>query len=786
MQVYALFLAPAPAANWTPNSVPNAVGASATLGTVITANRSINVNSNFTIGTLTINDNNNYTLNNNNLVFRTTGGTAQLNVTNTGAHTINSGLILSNDLTINHNGSGNLSLGGIISGAGALIKNGVGTVTLSGAGANTFTNTTTINAGELRLNKTNAVALPGNVTVGDGTGTDVLRLLASNQLGDGITLTVNSSGQMLSTSSSDTIASLVMNGGLINTGTGTLTLTGPSALNSLSNSVASTVVGRLVLQGSQTVNVQNGPSATDLDIQANIVDQWYTTITKTGGGTMRLSGSNSFQGPLNINEGIVEIANSSALGASTFNNSISNGAALHLTGNINITEGSFQSRGGGPSGSGAIMSINGTNTINATITATTDTTVGSASGSLLNLTGAIDLASNLTFAGSGNFNVSGQSYGSGIIAKTGSGTLEFSGNTQDINGTRLDVVEGTVALNRPGRLLNSTQSPNVGTNSGGPATLLLLTANQIRDDLFVNVFQTGTFNLNNFNEGVAGLRLTGGQITTGNGQLSILNAGGDQIFSYSSSQTSTISGNLRSDLAQGITIETENGAAQVDLDINGVFSGAVSTVTKQGAGMLRYSGTQANTYTGSTIVEAGTLKLEKSSGVTALASTNVRVDSGATLELGSNNQISNTTGLILNGGTFLSGDTTGYSESLGTLTLTATSTIDLGTGSHQLNFENSSMISWGATLIISNWTGAPGSSGTQGQIFFGVGGLTSTQLDQITFAGYAPGAKILASGEIVPIPEAKHAGIIAMVCILLFIAIRHKLLQQEKTNATCG
>src|SRR6202521_454732 len=79
-----------------------------------------------------------------------------------------------------------------------IIKAGAGTLIFGNgteANANTYTGLTTINAGELDLNKaagTNAIA--GNITIGDGTDTDTLKLLAANQIPNTSDVTINSSG----------------------------------------------------------------------------------------------------------------------------------------------------------------------------------------------------------------------------------------------------------------------------------------------------------------------------------------------------------------------------------------------------------------------------------------------------------------------------------------------------------------------------------------------------------------------------------------------------------------
>ena len=74
--------------------------------------------------------------------------------------------------------------------------------------------------------------------------------------------------------------------------------------------------------------------------------------------------------------------------------------------------------------------------------------------------------------------------------------------------------------------------------------------------------------------------------------------------------------------------------------------------------------------------------------------------------------------------------------------------IDLGAGTSSVHFAASSAQSWNGLITINNWTG-----GTD-HLFFGnsTTALTATQLSDITFAGHNAGAKILATGEVVPLP----------------------------------
>ncbi len=131
------------------------------------------------------------------------------------------------------------------------------------------------------------------------------------------------------------------------------------------------------------------------------------------------------------------------------------------------------------------------------------------------------------------------------------------------------------------------------------------------------------------------------------------------------------------------------------------------------------------------------------------------------LTLGATDILSNAGSIALDGGTFKTGATTGYSETVGVLILLDNSTISLGTGTHSLAFSASDGVSWtpGKMLTISGWTGAyNGTGGTAGKIYIGsaTSGLTAAQLAEISFYNgstyYA--ATILSTGEVVPIENA--------------------------------
>ena len=86
-----------------------------------------------------------------------------------------------------------------------------------------------------------------------------------------------------------------------------------------------------------------------------------------------------------------------------------------------------------------------------------------------------------------------------------------------------------------------------------------------------------------------------------------------------------------------------------------------------------------------------------------------------------------------------------------------------------------------------NWAGSV-SGGTAGRLFFGsnASGLGTGQLSQITFSGYAAGAQILGTGELVPLnltAAVPEPGTYAAAVILLVLAIWHHHRRRMRSQA---
>jgi autotransporter-associated beta strand protein len=219
-------------------------------------------------------------------------------------------------------GGSGASLGPITTTAntsGGLTKNGLGTLTLSGTDANTFTGTSSVNAGELDLSKTAGVnAIGGNITIGDGTTGAVLKLLNSDQIADTSVITFNGSGASAGifrlNNKNETVA------GLSST-------SGAGIVENESGSASTATLTVNVASGSQTFSgtLRNGDgSGTDGTL----------AFTKTGSGTQILTGTNTYTGVTTVSAGVLQIGSSSSGTSGTGAVNVQSSATILGTGTI--------------------------------------------------------------------------------------------------------------------------------------------------------------------------------------------------------------------------------------------------------------------------------------------------------------------------------------------------------------------------------------------------------------------------------------------------------------------
>jgi len=687
------------------------------------------------------------------------------------------------DLTLA--GAGANTLSGIISGAGNLVVAGNGG-TWNLSGANTFTGNVTVRAGTLQVLTNNKALGAGSATLGDSStlSTDDLALLAtsasrtfSNDLtvanfGNSTTLggnntgtttfsgnlTLNKDATLTEAGSGTVIFSGNISGtsNLTVTGSGTVQLKGTNDTNLGNVTISSgtlSIAGGSALGANSTVTIDSGANlattanetigtltgagnvtlsnAVVLTVGANNQNTTFSGIAqggnansglaKTGTATLTLNGASNYTGPTTVNSGTLLLdlstnptgvlaATKPTLGGGTLQvNGSSSGVSSQTLGNLTLTANTASAivvNGNG--GTGTTLTLGSTWTRNAGSTLNIDI---SAANSIL--ASSIALTNGIINAG---VTVT-DSTGTGFATTSGGNVVRFTPTNQLTSAA-------------------TTQSVNYYDNTTGTLTL---SGTEKINSLAINATSTGT------------LDLKGGTLTLTS--LGVLNAA---TAGYTISN-----GTLGANNKEVIVHQTSSS----DLTISATVGSGSGSLTKDGTGNLIL--TNNNTYTGTTVISAGTLTLAGTGGNQALAgTTSITLNSGGTLLTNTGNQTNSSANVTLNGGTLaLDGQTNGAAGSpgLNVLTLTANSTLDLGgSGGSIIAFANSSAANWtaGTTLTITNWDGTFGNAGSN-QIFFGSDstGLTATQLSDIVFLDthgqpVAYGATLLSNGELLtPVPE---------------------------------
>ena len=209
----------------------------------------------------------------------------------------------------------------------------------------------------------------------------------------------------------------------------------------------------------------------------------------------------------------------------------------------------------------------------------------------------------------------------------------------------------------------------------------------------------------------------------------------------------------------------------------------VSTST----GGLSVSGTITKNTTGTVVLSGRIIGNTASPGSTTAIGLDIQQ---GILSQTASDLITGSTNMQLSGGTWALNGNSQSAGNLGTLTVTADSVIDFGSGnSSKVYFAASGDTTWSGNLIIQNWNGIPFTGGGNTQLFFGdsLSGLTGSQLKNIYFYnpnGLAPGyyqGILLANGECVPVPEASTIfGATALCLIAGFYEYRRRRISQQE------
>jgi autotransporter-associated beta strand protein len=393
-----------------------------------------------------------------------------------------------------------------------------------------------------------------------------------------LSLAFNSGAGAFTLGSTGSFVLTIQSGGITNNSTNTETINNDITLGASQTWTATSanlVLGGAINSGNQNLAIGGGNNTMIAGILGG-----NGTLTKNGSGTLTLSGANTYTNATTINAGVVNVQNNTALGASNQNVTVANGAALQTQGGISLAN-FLTISGNGISNDGALRNISGSNTLSGSISLVANSYVGADAGTLT-LSGAI---------GGGGFGLT--IVGNGTVVFSGVGDNSYNGTTEVKSGTLL-LSKGTGHQSIAGPLIIDTGALVRSTATGQMANVA------------VTLNGTGQLDLNGFNENnISGVTFTGGSVTTGAGVLT-LGGGSSTLTSNASALTATLSGNLDvGGTDRTFAVASGTTATGVDLSISANISGN-HNITKAGAGFLDFSG--ANTYTGSTTINAGTLE----------------------------------------------------------------------------------------------------------------------------------------------------------------------------------
>lgn len=520
-----------------------------------------------------------------------------------------------------------------------ITKTGAGVMQFSGSTANTIGQNQmplNINEGTVIFNKSAQVnALPnGTITIGDGTGSAGSAILqyrtSNNQIADN-TITINSDGLFdLNGLSETTSGALTMNGGSITTGAGTLTLgnntntfsgastatgnltftaasgsalnmSGTASINGTTtfsggngggiNTTGSTSIAGTLAFGSNSRTIAVTNASDVLTISANTTGSG--AITKSGFGTVVLTGSNGYSGGTIVNAGTLQIGNGTTAGTMASTSALTMGGGTFrvlapTSGNSVQTVASLVTT----ASTNSIIRITPGASGNTTLTITS-ATLSTGAGSSLNF----DYSAGTTVGGTigNNYVVWNPTLTAGIIggaySVTDSGGIGFA----TVSGGNVVRLTDPGGAGLPTSTGSATGSYFIGSSystdsTSTPGSLVQALSGAVAASN-VTVDTTGLASGANLALGTNVLTLGAGMAFNGPNAYEITGSG---------------AGGIRA-AASGGTVYLNNGnTSTVTINANILANGA-SGLTVNGNGTTILGG--VNTHSGTTFLNGGTLRL---------------------------------------------------------------------------------------------------------------------------------------------------------------------------------
>jgi autotransporter-associated beta strand protein len=495
----------------------------------------------------------------------------------------------------------------------------------SGLGLVNLNGFTLTKKGANTISFVNDLITDGNIAVNAGLLSFEGTTVATGGVG---AVTINSGGTfyLYSTVSNNITRPIVANGGILQLGSGTGSANSPVLLQS---NVNLNVAGNYILNG--PITESGGAYA----------------VNKTGTAGVTLNGLNTFSGGLAISGGVVSVSISENLGSYTGLITVANNSLLQVNGTELHNLGLH-----------ALANANGFNG---------GVDVGSAYNAFVissNLSGS----GKMTKAGLGLLVLQGtNSYTGGTLNTAGmlrltggnnalaaGGALTNAGGTLDFNGSTLTL--SNVLVMQGGTIQNGTI---VSTVSNYDARAGVLAAN-LQGGVGLVKTTTGTLALLGNNTYTGGTTLSTGTLAiASDANIGTLNFAGGMLQILGSGVDLT---------AHGIGWNTIPFGSGFDIANTGIFQlvtsviGGSSSLTKAGVGALVL--TAPNTYSGPTIINAGTLRVGNGGASGTLGTGNVTNNGGAgALVFNRTDTLLVTNTIVGNGGLYIKSGVVVFSNS---------------------------------------------------------------------------------------------------------------------------
>jgi fibronectin-binding autotransporter adhesin len=266
--------------------------------------------------------------------------------------------------------------------------------------------------------------------------------------------------------------------GALGLGAGTITVSGTQNAGDLTFASGS---GAIVLSGGTAINLGATSTITvnnAADTISSVLSGAATSLTKAGGGTLTLSGANTFSGQLRVENGTLAI---NTINNDSANGTLGNNALSVIFGNTGAQTGTLQYTGATASSTKKFtMATGGTGAF--------DVTTGA---NALTLSGLIDGSGGLTKIGAGTLTLSNtNTYTGATTVNAGTLKLDFSAATApttNIISSSSALVLGGGTLNLTGKASTINSQAVNGTTINPGLSAITLTANATANPLSLSL-----------------------------------------------------------------------------------------------------------------------------------------------------------------------------------------------------------------------------------------------------------------------------------------------------------